>query len=406
MKKIILFTIACWLIASEITLYRDFAFVKEQREIEDHIISALPNTIIPESIYIKNLQGYFRYIPGGLKKDKLLRSLLHKKISFDYKKRVKRGEIISINPLIIQGRDRVYFDIDFKDLHIPKLTLQTTPSLYIQEPADGVTKLFYLMRGINYSTIYSAKLAKSLDLRGFIKIEDRSGYAFKQAKISIVAGDVKKEHQYYTRREHIFKSMPLEAAAPSITPKAIQGVYKYEIPGRWDLEDGVFIPFLHLNLPYSIIYKADFDGMAYATGITKEKFHQILLFKPTQPLPSGKISLYKSDLFLSQLYISDSAPNTPLRLRLGKDFDLEAKRIVKKYKNSKKLFFAKMHYVITNPKKTKVVVRVFEHLPWANMHIKTKQKYHKVNAFTISFVLTLLPQSSISFDVDYSYHKK
>ncbi len=405
MKKILLLTIASWLLATEITLYNDFAFVKEQREIQNHIISPLPNTIIPESIYIEELQGHFRFIPGGFDREKLLRSLLHKRVTFDYKKKWERGEIISIDPIIIQGKERVYFDVAFKDLHIPKLEIQTDPRLYIQEPAEGITELFYLMRGVKYKTIYNAKLAKSLDLRGFIKIEDQSGYKFKQAKISIVAGDVKREEEYYPQRRYFTKSLRLEAMAPA-KPKSIQGLYKYEIPGKWDLQDKTFIPFLHLNLPYVIAYKADFDDMEYDSGITKEKFRQILLFKPTKPLPSGTMSLYKSDLFLSELYIPNSAPNMVLRLELGKDFDLEAKRIVKKYKNTKKSFFAKMHYIVTNPKKEKVTVRIFEHLPWANMRIKSKQKYHKVNAFTISFVLTLLPQSSISFDVDYSYHKK
>ena len=396
MKKILLLLIATWIIAGEVTLYRDYAFVKEIRQIQDHIISPLPKTIDPQSLYIQNLKGYYRFIPGGFNRSKLLQTLLHKEVEFEYDKKLKKGRVISIDPLIIQG-DRVYFDVSFTNLRIPKLAIQTLPSLYLQSPSNGNTELMYLMRGISYSTIYSATLAKSLHIQGYIRIQNSSGYEPKDVKLSFVAGDMRRPLRYRTKTIQI-------AAAPLAETKEVQGVYKFTLPKRWDLQDGIFIPFVRIEVPYTIEYRADFYNLGLNSR--KQKFRQILHFTPPKPLPGGQMSIYKDNLFLSTIKLLHSAPNMQQSLRLFNDFDLEVERITKEYKSSEKRFFAKMHYIVRNPKKERVQVRIYEHLPWSNMQIQSNQNFHQVDATTIYFTVEIPPKKQIAFDVSYLYRKK
>ena len=405
MKKLLLLLAALAAMADEVTIYKGFAFIKETRSVRDHIIAPLPKSIVPDSIYASGAKGYYRYKPAGFDRHALLRSFLHKRVRFDRGTEVLEGELISIDPIIIQTSKRVYFDVAFRDIHIPNVQIPTAPSLYLEEPQNGKTELMYLVEGINWKANYTARIGKRLDLRGTIKIEDRSGYRYNLVKLGVVAGDVRRKKS--VRRPPIMmKAMVAEAAPDQIAPKSVTGLYRYDIPGRWNLQDGLYVPFVELDIPYELRYRADLSGVGYHRGTLRQKFRRILTFRSPKPLPQGTVRIYSADTFLAEAHISDVAPKEQVRLELGKDFDLSIKRVTKEYENSKTFFRSRVRYEVQNPKAKEVEVRIYEHLPWSDMHITSERSYRTVDASTILYVLKLPAKSARAFEVTYSYRKK
>lgn len=405
MKKVLLLLAALAAMADEVTIYKGFAFVKETRTVRDHIIAPLPKTIVPDSIYASGAKGYYRYKPAGFDKQALLRSYLHKRVRFDRGKEVLEGELISIDPIIIQTPRRVYFDVAFRDIHIPNVQIPTAPSLYLEEPKNGKAELMYLVEGIGWRANYTARIGSTLDLRGTIKIEDRSGYRYNLVKLSVVAGDVRRKHP--VRRPPIMmKRMAMEAAPAQIAPKSVTGLYRYDIPGRWNLQDGLYVPFVLLDIPYELRYRADLYNIGYHRGTLRQKFRRILTFRSPKPLPQGTVRIYSENTFLAEAHISDTAPKEQVRLELGRDFDLSIKRVTKEYENSKTFFRSRVRYEVRNPKAKEVEVRIYEHLPWPDMRISSERSYRTVDASTILYVLKLPPKSTRTFEATYSYRKK
>ncbi len=405
MKKLLFLLAALVLTADEVTIYKGFAFVKETRNVKNHIIAPLPKTIVSDSIFVNGAKGYYRYKPAGFDRNALLQSYLHKRVRFDHGKEVLEGELISIDPIIIQTSNRAYFDVAFKDIHFPSVQIPTAPSLYVEEPQNGKTEVMYLAEGIGWRANYTARMGNRLDLRGAIKIEDRSGYRYNLVKLSVVAGDVRRKKS--VRKPPIMmKAMAMEAAPAQVAPKSVTGLYRYDIPGRWNLQDGLYVPFVQLSIPYELRYRADLYSVGYHRGTLRQKFRRILTFRSPKPLPQGTVRIYSDDTFLGEAYINDMAPKERVRLELGKDFDLSIERVTKEYENSKTFFRSRVRYVAKNPKAHEVTVHIYEHLPWPGMRITSERSYRNIDASTILYTLKLPAKSTRTFEATYSYRKK
>ncbi len=406
MKRVVSFALVSVLaVAGQVTIYNGFASVEESKEIHHHIIAPLPKSIDPRSIVIDNARGSYRFIPGGFDKRAFLRHFLGKEVEFDRGKKSFRGKIVSIDPLIIQTPKRVFFDVDFYAIHFPKVSIQTAPSLYVDEPSNGTVTMRYITNNIRWSAHYTATLGAQLDLRGTIKIDDKSGYRYTNVKLAVVAGDVRKSTPRPRPIRMMAKAVMMEAAAP-VAPRAVQGVYRYDIPGRWDLKDGTFIPFLTLHLPYTMEYRADLYNLQYSRATQNLKFRRIVTFRTPKPLPAGSLYIYGEETFLGQTHIADTAPDTNVHLDLGRDFDLKLHAVTKEYENSKTFFRSHMRYTVKNPKSKDVRVQIFVHLPWPDTRMSSERNYRKIDASTILFTISVPAKSSRTFEVTYNYHKK
>lgn len=130
--------------------------------------------------------------------------------------RTEDGQVIVVRP------DNV------RDIRFPNLPggLITRPTLrWLVEAAQGGSQqvaLTYLTTGMNWSADYNVLLAtdnQSLDLNGWVTLNNTSGAAYHDALVKLVAGDVNRLPDQSVMLE---RGMLMDAAVPSAAPQVEQ----------------------------------------------------------------------------------------------------------------------------------------------------------------------------------------
>lgn len=260
---------------------------------------------------------------------------------------VKGGLILKIGDRIetsVPGR--LVFDQVPDDLHVePSLTLRLT------EPVtqDMDTRLGYLATGINWGAVYTAVLNgdhDEMDLEGRARISNNAGLDLKDAKISLVAGDVSRQS-----RGPQVKLMAMAARSESMMADApaspqrqdLSAFHIYHLPGDVTIQDKetkqlrllgrddipvkrvltyrgspqVFGPMRGHQQPVPVSLSVKMDGEANgAIGA---------------PLPGGLVRAYVRDSAGALRFIGeDNIANTPvgndIELNLGRAFNVTVAR--------------------------------------------------------------------------------
>jgi hypothetical protein len=310
-----------------------------------------------------------------------------------------------------------------KEFSFPALPegLITRPTLVWQvESVQGGAQdveVTYLTNGVNWLANYIVVLAddeKSIDLDGWVTLDNRSGTAYKDAKLKLIAGDINRA----PTPTYAAKDMMLEAAGATPTPQvAERGFFEYhlyevqrpvtvkdqqtkqiefvtasDVPAaKFFVYDGAQLYFGGYYVPiedpgYGTASNTDVMVMLEFTNGEKEGLGV--------PLPKGTLRLYKKDVDGSTLLIGeDSIDHTPkdeqVRLYIGDAFDIVGERVQTDFKINTDDDWMEESYQITlrNHKAEDVEVRVTEHLyRWSQWKIlESSHDFEKLDAQTIEF---------------------
>ena len=201
----------------EVTVYNsNIALVTEAREfnlkagVNSVNVTDVPSGIVPETMHFRSLtdpnasvleQNYEYDVVGS---QKLLEKYIDKPIEVVTQDgAVYSGTLLSgAHDVILQndkgGVEVIQFD-QIKHYSFPALPegLITKPTLVwsVDATKGGKhnTELSYLTNGLNWLANYVLVLAqdgKSLDLDGWITLDNRSGATYQDAKLKLVAGDI------------------------------------------------------------------------------------------------------------------------------------------------------------------------------------------------------------------------
>lgn len=298
---------------------------------------------------------------------------------------VKGGLILKIGDRIetsVPGR--LVFDQVPEDLHVePSLTLRLT------EPVtqDMDTRLGYLATGINWGAVYTAVLNgdhDEMDLEGRARISNNAGLDLKDAKISLVAGDVARQ----TRGPQV-KLMAMAARSESMAADApaspqrqdLSAFHIYHLPGDVTIQDKetkqlrllgrdgipvkrvltyrgspqVFEPMRGNLQPVPVSLSVKMDGEAKgAIG---------------EPLPGGLVRAYVRDGQGALRFIGeDNIANTPvgndIELHLGRAFNVTVARKQTDFnKLGDRTTQASITLTVKNGGDKAAKVEVFENIP-------------------------------------------
>lgn len=302
---------------------------------------------------------------------------------------------------------------------IPK-ELITKPSLVwnVNAPKkrSSTLTLDYLINNISWKSNYVLNLNKKhADLSGWITIDNRSGKAFNDTKLTVLAGDINRAEVPVTRR-YMAKATMAEVDNIAVQELSHEGYHLYQIPFKVDLvnNEKTQIKFLDIdNFPIERKYEVALENPFYFQGEQKHSISQSLEIKSLdKALPMGTIRSYSKEgettLLVGESLINHTPKHEEIKVTLGKNFDLLAKS--KMLSNNSDRYFndTNVSYELTNrSKETKTVELLVPFTKRENgqSSVTSEQKYSWKNGNTLSFKIAVKADSKKSFEVHFRAKK-
>jgi hypothetical protein len=294
----------------------------------------------------------------------------------------------------------------------------------------------YLTNGVNWRANYVVVVNDkdtAMNLNGWVTIDNQSGATYEDARLKLVAGDVRRVTPVPAARDGY-------AAAPTAAPKAEQqfvqqAFFEYQLytlqrPTTIHNRETKQIEFAsaaNVGINKLFVYDGASNLRFYGYQITdpgygktsNTKVAVMIEFKNSEanklgiPLPKGTIRVYKADSDGGNQFIGeDNIDHTPkdemIRLNIGNAFDVVGERKQTNFiKISDRVIEESYEIKLRNHKKEAVEVRVVEHMfRWSNWQIlKSNQDYTKTDAQTIEYRVKVAADAEqvVNYTVRYSW---
>lgn len=267
----------------------------------------------------------------------------------------------------------------------------------------------YLTRGIDWRADYVLSLSRdetAFDLSGWVTMDNRSGAAYVNAQLKLVAGDVnivrerkQLEHMGYVAAD--VRAM----AAPMPEQESFAEFHLYTMPRRTTIRQNQQKQLALLNATGAACQKRyEFRGHPhfFAQSVARQEAQPVDVFLEFMneednalgmPLPGGVVRVYQEDRqSMLQFAGEDRIQHTPkderVRLRLGRAFDVVADRIQREYRRiTNQIHESDFEIEVRNRKDTPVTVHVMESLPGDWEIRDATHPYTRRDARTAEFAL-------------------
>jgi len=296
--------------------------------------------------------------------------------------------------------------------------------LATDKPAKFDAELSYVTGGMSWQASYNLiapEKGDTLDVIGWVTIDNQSGKQFDTATIKLMAGDVSKlqpENEVQMRAYSINGAM-MDAAAPAVTEKAFDEFHLYSLARPATLHDREtkqveFIRAAGVKATTFYVYNGAAIGQQFRGWNTEmirnnrdygtqsnPKVWVMREFENKegnglgQPLPKGRVRFYRRDdadgrlEFTGENTIDHTAKNEKVRIYTGDAFDLvgERKRTDYQLTNRQDQAEEAFEIKVRNRKSEPVEVRVTERLyRWVNWQIIAKSHdFEKTDAQNVEF---------------------
>lgn len=343
------------------------------------------------------------------------------------------GEVVVVN----------YTNI--RDIQFPQLPdgLITRPTLVwlVESSIDGPqeVEVTYLTGGVSWQADYNVILnadESTLDLTGWVTLNNTSGATFSDAQLKLVAGDINRVYGYET--DLIFADGAVnqrgQNAAGEVEQRDFFEYKLYEVARRVTIQNNETkqIEFVTGSaIPASKFYVFDaltdayyYDYLYYGGPVIDQSYGQstfsdiktFVEFSTDEEglnadVPAGRVRLFKKDTDGSALLIGeDTVDHTPkgetIQLYVGNAFDLVGERLQTDFQYSGYLQLDESYSIKLRNRKDDqpVEIRVVEHLfRWSEWQIlSSTHEYTKTSSSTIEYRVTINPGEEVQ--IDYTVH--
>ncbi len=439
-----------------LTVYnQNFAVVKDVRTLKlDGKVSAVrfrdvAKQIDPTSVHFKSLtdpegtrvleQNYEFDLVSA---DKLLDKYIDKGIVVVTKEGKRYdGTLLSFDAqqLVIQGTRQGLYMIQRPDnvqnVEFGALPegLLTRPTLVWQvetgKPGDHLVQVTYQTAGMSwradYSAVVSADDAK-MDLSSWVTVTNQSGAGYKDARLKLIAGDVRKVQPPMRQlAEQLEKAATgFGADRGGFAEKTFFEYHMYTL-GRPTTVNENQVKQVELttvnDVPVTKRYVFEPGGRFWHQRYGQANTYKVNVFiefknskeaKLGMPLPKGKVRVYKRDAgdgdleFVGEDEIDHTPKDEELKLYVGDAFDLVGEKTVTDRKQEQRWREESVKIELRNHKDEDATVLVREHLTGGQWEVKAKsQDFKKVDATTIEFAVPLAKngKAEVTYTVHYSW---
>lgn len=425
-----------------VTVYNNnLAFVHEKREVQVRkglqrlVYEGVASQVITSSVVpqfsgagVRLYSQNFRYNLISL--DSLIQNSIGRSVTFytnGEKPKRQKGTLLSAAPVVVKSdQDGKLYPLDSPtQVVFPGIppSMITRPSLVWRAEIDKNAKLGvdlkYLSRGIKWKSDYVLDLKpKTLDLHGWITINNNSGVTYENAQIRCIAGELHEATPPMRYRN--LKTMAAMPAPEAVHEESFSGYHLYKIPFRETLRDKEQKQILFIDkqgIGYKQYGKA-VNSYFENYGVQKLAFANIVTFANSKanhagiPLPAGTVRMYRKDSAGETHYIGeDRLPNTPeeekVKLTVGTLFDVVGEKRITRFVSDKYHRDVETTYAVRNRGKEPVEVKIEERIPTYGTKITTKSscrgacKEVKKSAFVREFTIALKPKGRYRFTTEF-----
>jgi hypothetical protein len=312
--------------------------------------------------------------------------------------------------------------------------------LRTDKPGKLDAEVSYVTSGFTWNADYNLvapEKGDTVDLIGWITMNNQSGKTFENAKIKLLAGDVNKIQPRNTPHMAMLGRAKMayaaEAMDATVTEKSFDEFHLYTLARQSTLRDREtkqveFARAESVKAPAIYIYDGA-EGYGFyggrnndpGYGVTSNKkvwvYREFVNSETNKlgiALPKGKLRFYRRGddgqlEFTGENEIDHTPSNETVRVKTGNSFDLVGERKPTDFKTdrSDKWMTETFEVKLRNRKKEAVEIRVVEHLyRWSNWKITANSAdYKKTDAQTIEFRDSVQPDEEkvITYTVHYSW---
>ncbi len=291
--------------------------------------------------------------------------------------------------------------------------------LYSDKAGSHKTEVSYLTDGIKWSTDYVAVVSDNddrLDITGWVSLDNQSGTTYPQAKLKLVAGEVRKLQNHGGGRDYAEDMMVMKSSAP----RAARNEFKEESLFEYHLytlnnpttvrnnetkqlalvtAQSVPVKKQYLFDPgRSVYYSWRSSGRHYKPGRSSDtkqvKINTILTLKNSKsnnlgvPMPKGKVRVSKKDSsgslqFIGEDWVDHTPVDENIDLYLGDAFDIVGERKRTSYSKTGNGHEETYTVTLRNHKKSAITVDVIDHFYGDWKLTNNSHKFSKEDAQTI-----------------------
>jgi hypothetical protein len=287
--------------------------------------------------------------------------------------------------------------------------LTARPSLVWNLDAGGgdyEVEASYLTNGMSWRADYVVTLAlddRSLDLAGWVTLDNQSGATFSDAKVKLVAGDVNRVQEEFGGGVMEVKALLWADGAAMPEEEAFAEFHLYTLPRRTTIKQNQSKQVALLAADgVKAAKKYEYRGQVFYYSqpmepMQDEHVEVFLEFRNEEknalgiPLPAGVMRIYQEDSDgMLQFAGEDRVEHTPkdetVRLRMGSAFDVIGERVQTDYE----VIASNVHesgYRVTlrNHKEQDIVVDVVEPMPGDWRILSSSMPFEKRDAQTAVF---------------------
>ena len=424
---------------SEIALVRDVRNVELPHGSFDLRFMDIAATVNPSTVHFRSLTEPSRlsvleqnYEYDLLDPDKLLRKYVGRDVTLvrtrsengSTREEAVTARLLSYNngPVWRIGNE-IVTGLGADHIRFPELpgNLYTHPTLIWTLDNEGAgrhrVEASYLAGRLSWSSDYVLNVArddKTADLDGWVTLTNRSGTAFRNTRLQLVAGDLNRVRQQVGNMMADEARPMAKAAAPAMSQEAFSDYHLYSLSRKTTIandETKQLSMLTATGVPIRKHYIVDGQSMYYRNVLhpgspIKDTVQVYYEFKNEDkgglglPMPAGVVRVYQADSrggvqFVGEDRIGHTAKDEELKLRIGSAFDVVCERIQSDFeKIATNVYEVEYKITVRNHKPVPVSVDVNEPIGGTWRMIRASHHWTKTDAWAARFTVPAAPDST------------
>ena len=317
--------------------------------------------------------------------------------------------------------------------------------LYSPQAARFDAELSYISGGLSWSSDYNivaSDTSDTVDLVGWVTLDNQSGKQFDRAHIKLMAGDVNKVQptsQQFGGRGGGGVIGGIMAQTPQVTEKTFEDYHLYTLPQPTTLHDRETKQvellraaavqskrvYIYDGMQSTQNYNAYQDIRQVQQYGTQSNPHVWVMREFVNslanhlgiPLPAGRVRFYRHDQnggqveFTGENQIEHTAKDETVRVYTGNAFDITGERRQTKFQSDMRqpggYVDESFEIKLRNHKTEPATVRVVEHLyRWSNwVIVQESAKHRQTDSKTMEYDVTLQPdeERTVTYTAHYTW---